>query len=769
MNDLPQTLAVVASTDWRIDQLYKPILREMVRAGVKVYAIAPPGNSVGNIESAGAEFIPWHLDRRSLNPFSNFVRVLELMRIYWRIKPDVAHHYTVKPNLYGALAAWCCAVPVTFTAVTGLGQVFSPGGWRQKLLRMGVVRLYRIAASVSDRLIFQTEHDVDVLLGKYATKGKVQVVSGGAGVDVHYFDSRNVSTEQRERVRAELNIASDAPVVLMASRLLYEKGVGVYVEAARTIKAAGSEVRFLLAGERDVGNFGSIKRGEIEQWREEATVEFMGYRRDIRTLLALADVIVHPTYYPEGIPRVLIEAAAMGKPIVSTSIPGVEKIVADGVNGIVVPPRDASATAEAIATLLTSPDLRTEYGSAGRRRVEEQYDSRMVVEHHLAEYRAAWREFVYRDGTHEVPAELVAETSAAAIGEPASGPRDESEHAPRLSVIMPVRDADDTLAKALDSVLSQDYDGEIEVIVADGSGTAETAEIVNRRPNVRIVANPLKTIGFGINLAIQEAKGDILVRCDAHSFLRAGYMRRAVETLQRTGAANVGGRQVPIGATFFQRAVAIAMTSPIGAGDARYRLGGKEGPVDTVYLGTFRRDALASVGGFDPFFLHNQDYEVNWRLREHGELVWFDPELRVEYRPRRSLRELARQYFHYGRWKSAVLLRHPGSLRSRHVAAPALLLGLAASVGIAVFHRPWLPWAGLFPLCYVLTLGALALVEGFRQRTAAALAVPVALVTMHVCWAVGFFLPARRGATAAATGVPETKTGSSPSKLKRAH
>ena len=755
MNDLPQTFAVVASTDMRIDRLYKPILREMVKAGVKVYAIAPPGRSVGNIERAGAQFVPWHLDRRSLNPFSNFMRLLDLMRIYSRIKPDVVHHYTVKPNLYGALAAWCCAVPVTFTGVTGLGQVFSPGGWRQKILRVGVLMLYRrIAATLSDRLIFQTEHDIDVLLGKGVAKDKAQVVSGGAGVDIRYFDSRNVSAEQRERLRAELKIPRDAPVVLMASRLLYEKGVGEYVNAARLVKAADSTVRFLLAGERDAGNYGSVRHGEVERWREEAVVDFMGYRHDMRDLLAIADIVVHPTYYPEGIPRVLIEAASMGKPIVSTSIPGVEQVLVDNVNGIVVPPRDVGATAVAIETLLTGPALRAEYGSAGRRLAEKQYDSRMVVRQHLAQYRAAWREFMYQDGTREALAEPAASTPATAApasGQPACRSRDEPEPAPRLSVIMPVRNADDTLAQALDSVLSQDYDGDIEVIVADGSGTAETAEIVSRRPSVRIVANPRKTIGFGINLAIQEASGDILLRCDAHSFLPEGYMRRAVETLRRTGAANVGGRQVPVGTTFFQRAVAIAMTSPIGAGDARYRLGGKEGPVDTVYLGTFRRDALAAVGGFDPSFLHNQDYEVNWRLREGGELVWFDPELTVEYRPRSTLQELARQYFHYGRWKSAVLFRHPGSLRSRHLAAPALLLGLIATVLTMVFHRPWLPWAASFPLCYVLALAVWALVEGLRRRTAATLAFPLALVTMHVCWALGFFLPARRRATDAVT------------------
>ena len=184
------------------------------------------------------------------------------------------------------------------------------------------------------------------------------------------------------------------------------------------------------------------------------------------------------------------------------------------------------------------------------------------------------------------------------------------------------------------------------------------------------------------------------------------------------------------------------MTTALGAGDSRYKTGGPEGPVDTVYLGVFRRDALEAVGGFDPTLLRNQDYELNWRLRQSGRTVWFDPALWVLYRPRRNLGQLFRQYFDYGRWKAAMLLRHPKSVRPRQLAAPALCAGLALSAATAVGGQPWL--GAVPPLAYLLALAIGSAAVGIVRRERAALLLPVALATMHLSWGLGFFLPARR-------------------------
>ena len=315
-----------------------------------------------------------------------------------------------------------------------------------------------------------------------------------------------------------------------------------------------------------------------------------------------------------------------------------------------------------------------------------------------------------------------------------------------VSVIVPARDAETTIGACLDSILRQDYAGRIEVIVADGSGSRAMSDIVERSgPRVRLVANRSGTTPSGLNAALRVAQGEIVARCDAHAVLPPGYLRRAVETLSRTGAANVGGRQHPVGSTFFERAVALAMTTWLGAGGAQYRLGGAEGAVDTVYLGVFRRDALDAAGGYDPTFVRNQDYELNWRLRARGETVWFDPDLVVDYRPRHNLWRLARQYAQYGWWKFTMLRRHPSSWRVRHLAAPLLVLGLAVSALTAMFGVPGTPAAGaLLLIVWVSALLAGAVAAGMRRRAPEAALVPLVLATMHLGWGGGFLLSMMR-------------------------
>ena len=316
---------------------------------------------------------------------------------------------------------------------------------------------------------------------------------------------------------------------------------------------------------------------------------------------------------------------------------------------------------------------------------------------------------------------------------------------PDVSVIIPTRNSDATIAATLDSVFGQDYAGSMEVTVADGSDTTATRELIRQRyPSVRLVPNPERLTGFGANAALRVASGEVIVRCDSHTILPSGYVRRAVATLMRTGAANVGGLQRPVGTTFFERAVALAMVTPLGAGNARYRLGGTEGPADTVFLGVFRREALDAVGSYDGTLVRNQDYELNWRLRQRGETVWFDPQIFAHYRPRGTLRKLARQYFDYGRWKRVVVRRHPASLRARHLAAPCLMLGLTGSGLLALAGASWAASAAL-PLAYVLALAAGSLTIGIRCRDKAAVLLPLILVTMHVSWGIGFFLPPRGG------------------------
>ncbi len=316
---------------------------------------------------------------------------------------------------------------------------------------------------------------------------------------------------------------------------------------------------------------------------------------------------------------------------------------------------------------------------------------------------------------------------------------------PLVSVVIPVRNEAGAVVDAVRSVLSQEYPGEIEVVVADGMSNDGTREALASFGDVKVVDNDAGTAPAGLNRAIEAATGSIIVRCDAHSILPPGYVRRAVEVMQETGAANVGGVQRTVGTTRLERAIAAAMSSPVGVGDARYRLGGEAGPVDTVYLGVFDRATLDRLGGFDEHLTRNQDYELNIRLRKAGGVVYFHPDLEVEYRPRSSLRALWRQYYDYGTWKRHVLQMHPESWRARQLAAPLLVLALAVS-GAAAVAGAW-EVAVIVPAAWLIALlGAAATALGTVPLRSAVL-VPVALATMHLAWGWGFLLAPAQPAT----------------------
>ncbi len=751
MSDFPRSVAITANSDVNIYRFRAPIIHKLVEMGVIVYAIAPPGRFVADLERMGAVFIPWSLDRRSINPLLVVWHIILLVRIYWRLKPDLAHHFTIKPNLYGAIAARLTGVPVVLSGVTGLGVMFSATTHWRRVLRSCTILLYRISAKLSDLTTFQSQHDRDVLIGASPLKEKGRIIKGGSGIDLVAFSPDVVSIRHREKIRAELGIEQGMLVVCMASRLLYDKGVAQYMEAARRTWSKRSDICFILAGEPDPGNSRSVTDKDLENWASEGFVKQVGYRNDIKAIFAVSDIVVHPTCYMEGIPRVLIEAAAMGKPVVTTMAPGVAEVVEHGVNGVCIPPGDEMALAAAIESLLADADVRRRYGTAGRRKAEAGYDARSVADRHLAEYRRVWMDAA------PLRRRVNAKKCAFAPSLSGSGP---NQSGASVSVIIPARNAEATISATLDSVLSQEYTGPFEVIVADGSDFPAMAEMIRASyPDVRIVPNPDKSIPSGLNRAISESSGEVIVRCDAHAVFPPGYVRRAVGVLKRTGAANVGGRQQARGMTFFGRAVALAMNSPLGSGGSVYRSRRSTGPADTVYLGTWHRDTLEALGGFDTRMIRNEDYDINWRLRQRGGIVWFDPELVTAYRPREDIASLARQYFNFGRWKSTMIILHPTSLKLRHLAAPLLTLGLAASLtlglaasltlGLAASLTLGLAASLTLGLAASLTLGYLAVLLlgsvalGLRHMEPAAVILPVVLMTMHLSWGVGFFLPAR--------------------------
>jgi glycosyltransferase involved in cell wall biosynthesis len=316
---------------------------------------------------------------------------------------------------------------------------------------------------------------------------------------------------------------------------------------------------------------------------------------------------------------------------------------------------------------------------------------------------------------------------------------------PAVSVLLPVLNEERHLRFAVGSVLDQDYPGELEVVLAMGpskDGSDAVAAELASDPRVRIVTNPTGRTPNGLNIAMSASRFPIVARVDGHSHLPAGYLRNAVELIERTGADNVGGLMSATGVSDVEQAIATAMTSRLGVGNAPFHVGGEDGPADTVYLGVFRRTALDRVGGYDETFARAQDWEMNYRIRESGGQVWFSSSLSVSYRPRSSLTALARQYFHYGRWRRHVMRTHPGSINLRYLAPPLALLGvLVGLVGLVVglvVSTP-LAIAGLtLPVGYLALVVAGSLLVGSGLPWRARLLLPVVLGTMHMSWGAGF-------------------------------
>ena len=307
---------------------------------------------------------------------------------------------------------------------------------------------------------------------------------------------------------------------------------------------------------------------------------------------------------------------------------------------------------------------------------------------------------------------------------------------PAISVILPVLNEEAHLADAVHSILSQDYEGSIEVILALGPSrdrTLEIAQELSRKDSrVVLVDSPTGRTAAGLNLALYASKSPVVVRVDGHAHIPNDYLRLVVEILNKTGAVNVGGVMAAVGTTPFEKAVAGAMRSPLGVGASRFHTGGEAGEVDTVYLGAFRRESLVAIGGFDERFTRAQDWELNFRLRENGGVVYFDPRLHVTYRPRSTVKALAKQYFEYGRWRRVVSRRHVGTINYRYLAPPVALIGFLTSLVAGLFVPVLFTPAAIY-LLFVLA-ASIKIASSIREYFLLLAVIP----TMHFAWGAGF-------------------------------
>ncbi len=332
--------------------------------------VSPSGPYGKKLEAEGFRWIPIPMARRSLNPLREAWLLWRLIRIYQTEKPDIAHHFTIKCVVYGGLAARFVGVRGIVGAVAGLGYVFASQQALARVLRPLVRMLMRVALGGRNcRLILQNSDDRDALISsEIADPSHVRLIPG-SGVNTTRFAPVTLSRESHRISK-----------VLLAARLLWEKGIAEYVAAAKQLKLEGFKVEFLLAGEPDAGNPNSVQAEQVDAWREEQIITPLGHVDDIADLLRDIDVMVLPSFYREGVPRSLIEAAAAGIPIITTDTAGCRDVVEDGVNGFLVPIRDSGALADALHKILGDPTLAARMGAAGRAKALAKFDEKLVFD-----------------------------------------------------------------------------------------------------------------------------------------------------------------------------------------------------------------------------------------------------------------------------------------------------------------------------------------------------------------------------------------------------
>lgn len=364
-----------ANTDWYLYNFRLSLARYLRDHGHEVVLLSPPGPYVACLQAAGFRALTVPMQRRSLNPLRELTLFEHIRRIYAQERPDLAHHFTIKCVVYGALAARLTGVSARVNAVTGLGYVFTSESPKARLLRFPVRALLRLAlGGAHSRLIVQNPDDQSTFqragLIDYA---HIRLIRG-SGVDT-------------ERFRPVTPPVSTHPLkILLASRLLWGKGIGEYVVAARQLRQESVAAEFLLAGDPDPGNPASIPPEQLDHWHQESDVTLLGHVGDMAALLAQTDIVVLPTSYGEGVPRSLIEAAACGLPLVATDAPGCREIVEHEVNGLLVPVKDAAALASALQRLCRDPETRRRMGQASRAKALAEFDERIVFARTLAVY-----------------------------------------------------------------------------------------------------------------------------------------------------------------------------------------------------------------------------------------------------------------------------------------------------------------------------------------------------------------------------------------------
>lgn len=343
-------------------------------AGFDVQVALPEGEEKKVILGKGMPVHHIPLRRGGIHFWSDLAAVVALYKLYKKLKPDIVHHHTIKPVIYGGIMARLAGQKNVVSSITGLGYAFGKKGFQSSILRRLIIQAYKVALTDSrSRVIFQNSDDQELFVGRSVVGKKSARLIKGSGVDLVKY-----------RVKAERN---GKPTVMLVSRMLWDKGIGEFVEASKLLKTRCVDSNFVLVGDVDPVNPGTVSRKQMLSWRDSGVIEWNGWVDDISRIYENAHVVCLPSKYGEGVPRSLIEAAACGRPIVTTDSPGCREIVRDGDNGFLVPVGDSESLAAAIQRLIESPDLRRKMGSRSRTIAESEFSQEKVIKETMEVYR----------------------------------------------------------------------------------------------------------------------------------------------------------------------------------------------------------------------------------------------------------------------------------------------------------------------------------------------------------------------------------------------
>ena len=361
------------NTAWNLTNFRSGLIRALIAKGYEVVAVAPHDGYANRLASLGCRFIALPMDSQGTHPLRDLMLLFRFLKLLHRERPDVFLGYTVKPNIYGSLAARMLGIPVV-NNIAGLGAVFIQDGWLVRLVR----GLYRVALSRSTTVFFQNNDDRVLFVNAGLVRSEVADLLPGSGIDLTRFSTNPDNTALQHSTNYDGRFR-----FLLIARMLKDKGVGEYVMAAKLIRSRYPQVECCLLGFVDVQNPAAISRAEMDAWVAQGDVIYLGVSDDVRVEIATTDCIVLPSYR-EGTPRTLLEAAAMGKPIVTTDAVGCREVVDDGVNGYLCRVRDAEDLAEKMRLMIElSPNERAVMGAAGRKKMELEFDEKIVIDKYL--------------------------------------------------------------------------------------------------------------------------------------------------------------------------------------------------------------------------------------------------------------------------------------------------------------------------------------------------------------------------------------------------